>query len=353
MKKLGMLCLIVGGVLLGSCSDGDKDFVLNADRVSGVDWYYNGFKGDQFSYASPDVLEMIRFENNKQIIGIEFSGRRDSVAGSWEESGVNMLRMNWNFKTGEDWTVLDCSSKALRVNNGWGDREYRRDLSYLENLTGDAFWVNYFEGGASNVCKTKLGVRLEGNKSIREGYAYALLSDETAGRMKLQRLGSSTWGENDKDKVIVYDGKAKRVRFSCRIGSNYVKFDEYVAVDNFAPMRMSEVGLEVKRTVGENKWTITWNDMSIKNKNIYYRLEIYDEKEEGKPYYVSQLFAYLKNGFEITRNTVGVVNRLDELNPNKKYKLRLTVAMLEEGIASNSAYAPNNLQAVVYVIGDI
>lgn len=347
MKKLSMLSLVVGGVLLGGCSDDDKDFVLNTERLSGVDWYYNGYKGDQFSYASPDVLEVMRFENNKQIIGIEFSGRRDSVAGSWEEIGVNTLRMDWNFKTAETWTVMDCSGKALKVNNGWGDREYRNDLSYLENLTGDAFWVNEFD---SDVLKTRLGVRLEGNKSIREGYAYALLSDETSGRIKLQRLGSSTWGENTQQNVG-YDKKAKRVRFSCRIGGNYVKFDEYLSADNFPVVNKNEIGMTMAKT--ENIWIIAWKDIQVDDKEICYRLEVYDEKEEGNPYYVSQLIAYPKNGFELSRNSAGVINRLNDLNPDKKYKLRLTVAMLEDGIAFNNTYAPNNLQAVIYVTDDI
>ena len=41
MKKLGMLGLIVGSLWLGSCSDDDKDFMLDVNRMTGVDWYYN------------------------------------------------------------------------------------------------------------------------------------------------------------------------------------------------------------------------------------------------------------------------------------------------------------------------
>ena len=41
MKKLGMLSLIVGSLWLGSCSDDDKDFMLDVNRMTGVDWYYN------------------------------------------------------------------------------------------------------------------------------------------------------------------------------------------------------------------------------------------------------------------------------------------------------------------------
>ena len=41
MKKLGMLSLIVGCLWLGACSDDDKDFMLDVNRMTGVDWYYN------------------------------------------------------------------------------------------------------------------------------------------------------------------------------------------------------------------------------------------------------------------------------------------------------------------------
>lgn len=41
MKKLGMLSLIVGSLWLGSCSDDDKDFMLDVNRMTDVDWYYN------------------------------------------------------------------------------------------------------------------------------------------------------------------------------------------------------------------------------------------------------------------------------------------------------------------------
>ena len=40
MKKLGMLSLIVGSLWLGACSDDDKDFMLDVNLMTGVDWYY-------------------------------------------------------------------------------------------------------------------------------------------------------------------------------------------------------------------------------------------------------------------------------------------------------------------------
>ena len=41
MKKLGMLILVVGSLWLSGCSDDDKDFMLDINRMTGVDWYYN------------------------------------------------------------------------------------------------------------------------------------------------------------------------------------------------------------------------------------------------------------------------------------------------------------------------
>ena len=70
MKKLGMLGLIVGSLWLGSCSDDDKDFMLDVNRMTGVDWYYNRTTSKNYSsFSDENVLEINRFDKSGEIKG--------------------------------------------------------------------------------------------------------------------------------------------------------------------------------------------------------------------------------------------------------------------------------------------
>ena len=160
MKKLGMLSLIVGSLWLGACSDDDKDFMLDVNRMTGVDWYYNRTTSRNYlSFSDENVLEINRFDKSGEIKGIDLRGVIDSVAGTWRDEGENILAVDWKNGNSETWMVENCTSKKLVVNNGWGEREYITKPSYLENLTGDAFWVNKFVDGVS---KPQLGFQMTG-----------------------------------------------------------------------------------------------------------------------------------------------------------------------------------------------
>ena len=88
MKKLGMLSLIVGSLWLGSCSDDDKDFMLDVNRMTGVDWYYNRTTSKNYSsFSDENVLEINRFDKSGEIKGIDLRGVIDSVAGTWRDEG--------------------------------------------------------------------------------------------------------------------------------------------------------------------------------------------------------------------------------------------------------------------------
>ena len=193
MKKLGMLGLIVGSLWLGSCSDDDKDFMLDVNRMTGVDWYYNRTTSKNYSsFSDENVLEINRFDKSGEIKGVDLRGVIDSVAGTWRDEGENILAVDWKNGNAETWTVENCTSKKLVVNNGWGEREYITKPSYLENLTGDAFWVNKFVDGVS---KPQLGFRISNDRSMRAGYVLALLSDDES--VKLKNYNNVWKGETD------------------------------------------------------------------------------------------------------------------------------------------------------------
>lgn len=339
MKKLGMLSIIVAGMFLGGCSDDDKEFQLDTNRMTGVDWYYNGgTSGNRLSFTDENVLDINRFDKNGEIRGLDIRGQVDTIAGVWSDKGLNTLAVEWKNGTTDKWTVLKCNSSDFTVTNKWGKREYVSKPSYLQNLTGDAFWINYFDGDAS---KTKLGFQVSGNTSLRAGYVYALLSDDKSGQIELENNNNIWRGE------VANSVENRRVRFSCRVGSkNYVKFDERITDENFAPMRLPDVAMKVTSMAGSNQVEISWNEFA--GENVCYKMEVYLKNNVNDVYFESALFPYVNN-YPLSESTVGKVNRLKDMDSRKEYEIRLTAVMLEPGVAYNTTIAENRVQAVFYV----
>lgn len=340
MKKLGMLSIIVAGMFLGGCSDDDKEFQLDTNRMTGVDWYYNGgANSNRLSFTDKKVLNINRFDKNGEIKGLDIRGQADTVAGVWSDEGLNTLAVEWKNGNTDIWTVLKCNSSNLVVSNDWGERKYESKPSYLQDLTGDAFWINYFDGDAS---KTKLGFRVSGNTSLRAGYVFALLSDDKSGQIELENNNNIWRGE------VANSVEDRRVRFSCRVGSkNYVKFDEQITDENFDPMRLSDVKLRTSKITGVlNQLEITWNKFA--GENVYYKIEVYLKNDDADVYFESSLFSY-DVAYILSESTVGKINRLDKIDSRKEYEIRLTAVMLETGVAYNTTIAESRVQAVFYV----
>ena len=83
MNKIWMVaCMaatLIGGVY--GCDD-DKDFMLDVNRMTGVDWYYNRTTSKNYSsFSDENVLEINRFDKSGEIKGIDLRGVIDSVAG--------------------------------------------------------------------------------------------------------------------------------------------------------------------------------------------------------------------------------------------------------------------------------
>ena len=113
MKKLGMLGLIVGSLWLGSCSDDDKDFMLDVNRMTGVDWYYNRTTSKNYSsFSDENVLEINRFDKSGEIKGVDLRGVIDSVAGRRGEYTCRGL---------EEWECRDVDRGKLYVQEVGGE----------------------------------------------------------------------------------------------------------------------------------------------------------------------------------------------------------------------------------------
>lgn len=220
--------------------------------------------------------------------------------------GENILAVDWKNGNSETWMVENCTSKKLVVNNGWGEREYITRPSYLENLTGDAFWVNKFVDGVS---KPQLGFRISNDRSMRQGFVLALLSDDES--VKLKNYNNVWKGEADISRV-----EDRRIRFSCRIGSDYVKFDEFITADNFPSMRLTDIDFTSSIKAGyPNQLEIEWN--KFEGENVYYKMEVYSKDNEADVYFESGLFPYDMVDISLTRVLSGKLINWIKLIPRK------------------------------------
>lgn len=335
MRKLLILGVMAGMGLLSGCGDDDDEFRLNEGDLTRKNWYYNNSR-NQFGYENKDdVVEVLYFNVNHDLVEKEFAGRQETGRGTWSLEG-NELRIAWSDDATDTWQVLACNGERLVV-NGWGEREYVARGEW-DDLTGDAYWVNEFEGVAgSEGFSTKLGFSLAGNQNVRD--ACVLLAETEDGRVWLERDGStSVWkGQTERPNEDV------RVRFSCRIGAgDYIKFDDEVTRNNFELLRWSDINPAY--TSLENGVNVAWNP--VRDEGVYYQVTIYEEGNETTPYFVSSLRD--KANLNVTVNTMGVVNRLSKLRTDARCKARVSVIMLEEGVDPNDVYASCNLQAVLY-----
>lgn len=336
--RFGILSLFVGMGLITGCNDDDDEFRLSEEQLARKDWYYNGTR-DQWGYSSNDVMEVLNFNVNHVIVEKEFAGRQETRRGSWSLADANNLTIDWSESERENWVVLDCDDSRLEV-LGWGERVYVTDDG-LQDLTGDAYWINEFSGGGSEGFTTRLGFALSGNPNVRD--AYVLLSDNEEGRVKLDRAASATlWTGR-----VERPNEDTRVRFSCRIGAgDYMKFDDEVSRNNFANMPLSDIGLRFSKESGREGVNISWN--KLQDAEVYYQIVVYEDGQETDPHFVSNLLGGENGDINITPTTSGVVNEIDEIGVETLCRARLMIMMLEPGVDKNDTYATDNLQAVIY-----
>ncbi|WP_152614085.1 MULTISPECIES: hypothetical protein [Sanguibacteroides] len=341
MRILGAFMTLL---ILGACSDSDdKEFVLNRNDLTGKNWYYNGWIGNKLGYRTNDVLEVIRFDNNGNLIGVEYSGLKDTIAGKWRDLENNALRITDDSGEEKTWNVLGCGKGILSLHDGWGAREYNEGLSYLENLSGDAYWVNQYSS-EEGTWKRTLEFKISGNGSIRE--AYAIVSDAEGGQIPLDRgsyLGSLVYRKN-----IDFTGNCDRVRFYCKIGSKWnVKFDESL-YDSNVPEHAFDLRAEWKPTATSTGIDVTWTP--VEESNIYYQVEVLDKNSDANnPFFKSEVLAGTGE-LNITEATQGKVeNRLSSLVKGEVYKIRLSAILYEPGIGRYDNNADRNIQAISYV----
>lgn len=87
MRRIVKSLLVVSGFcVLFSCKDDNDrdDTILNMSDLTGKYWYYNQWRGDKDSYLKEDVLEVLKFEKNGELVSMDFGGTENYGSGKMD-----------------------------------------------------------------------------------------------------------------------------------------------------------------------------------------------------------------------------------------------------------------------------
>lgn len=337
-KWLAVICL---AAVFAACKEDDRDdTILEMSRLTGKNWYYNGWLGDKNSFEARDLLEVIRFEQGGALKCIDYGGRREYVVGKWYADENNQITLDYGEDGKTVWHVQHSGDDYIRtIVNAQGSREYTTDPGYLRDLTADAFLVNEYTSG--NLFKTYLGADVRGNIDVREGQI--LLAD--GHKIALQHQEYYWTGKNPF--YVDFNGKEQEVRFYLRIGKNtHLKLRDSIYGDNLPRRLPAETDLSVSEKNGSLR--VMWNPYA--GNKVYYRIEILNkEMDLTDPYFISRIQNAGSTALEVTSATAGEINRIGALKSGDTYIVRLTALLYEPGIDPwNDHYGYANVQAVAY-----
>ena len=332
---IGILCLVY------ACqkNEGRDDRVVDMALLTEKTWYYNAWAGDAYGLDLEDLLEALRLERGGIFKTVDFGGRQEGVAGTWENTG-NVILLKYNAGKQVEWNVQRSGADYMTVMvNQQGVREYRTDLGYLDNLTADAYLVNEYT--EANHYRTRLGADVRGNVNLRE--AFLITGENEYASMENHGF---YWTERNTGQVFDVDGTFQEIRFYLRIGKNeQVKLRDLVTDENL-PERLPEE-MELSADSKNSALHVSWLPYEGA---VYYRVEVFPENMDlTKPYFVSRVQPRGTRLLKIQHSTAGELNKWTELVRGGKYVVRLTALLFERGVdVVNDEYSYANLQAVSY-----
>lgn len=350
-RDMKINALLLGGIIgymLVSCKDDDRDdTVFEVPSLTGKYWYSNRWKGDKDSYEKNDVLEVLKFERNGELVEVDFGGRNESVAGTWSNSRGNEIKLNYTAKESETWDVMHSGEDYISaIINDQGLREYTTDAGWLEDLTTDAFLVNEYT--SSNRYETHIGGSLRGNMNIRE--ANLIISSD-----QIVPMGNKGYFWSERKPVsgdyVTAPEMDKEIRFYVRIGKdgNLKLRDVIYGGQNIPDRPLADVQLKADNEQGISALTVEWNP--YERGDVYYQVEVFSKDMDiMKPYFVSRVQVPGSRKLVIRPNTAGEINRMSELKPDEPYTVRLAAILFEPGADMvNDAYSYANWQAVTFI----
>lgn len=341
---LGMLCLC--GMISCSDDEGRDDTILEMHRLTGKYWYCTNWANNKDGYTTDDLLEILKFGEDRKLWKMDFSGKTDAVAGSWT-SDKNEITLTYAEGGEEKWNVLHSGDGYLNVKVNRGERNYTLEPRYLQNLAADAFLIQ--EVSKTEEVPLRLGVEITGSNTVNIRDAEVILAKDQVVPM-VYKSRTKSWNARDVIEASRFGlpDTERMVVFYINAGGNPVKFSDKIYAGGVP--KKSFDAFKLNAINKGQTLEVSWDAFS--ETGIYYRVEVLNaDMDTSNPYFVSVLYANI-NSLSITKDTKtneDLPNRMGELKNGMNYVVRLSAIVLEPGIDYNHKFSYTNLQSVTYV----
>ncbi|MRT91424.1 hypothetical protein [Ancylomarina sp. 16SWW S1-10-2] len=351
-KSIGVFAVSVLTIALTSCGGssggGEDDFEFESRDLMNKYWFANPYLSS--SYSNDDAVIVYKFEGGGVLKRQQYSGRRDEAVGSWNLND-NILEIHDESISEDDLQEWFIQSKStanyLNLKRTGGSRDFYTNISGFDDVTADAYLVNELKLVDNEyVSSYRFDYLVSGNAISK---VYAMLDNDTRNTLEERQdvYGDKifTLSDDDMDNYISDFGGEQLVRFDLELdGGEKVKLDENIYADNIASFSSAD------RDYSRDGLSITVNWKAIDEENVYYFIEILDEKSStGIPLFKSNRQPAVANEAKSLKISSGIsaeIDELDKLNIDEEYLVRITGLKYETGIDPiNSSNKDVNIQA--------
>lgn len=351
-NNLGILSVVLLAFAMTSCGGssggGEDDFEFESRDLMNKYWYANPYLSS--AYANDDAVIVYQFEGGNVLKRQQYSGHRDESVGTWSLID-NVLEIRDESISGNNlqkWFIQSKSTKEhLKLNSSTGSRDFFTEIVGFDDVTADAYLVNELRlVNNEYVSSYRFGYSVYGNNISKVS---ALFDSETRNSLVEQQNfnGDKFFTLSDDDiNDYISDFKGEQlVRFYLKLdGGEEVKLDENIYNNDIASLSSAD------RDYSRDGLSITVNWKAIGEEDIYYFIEILDgNTSAGVPFFRSirqPADANEAKSLVISSGIAAEIDRLEELQINEDYYIRITGIKYEKGIDPfNSSNKDVNIQA--------
>ena len=155
IKSIGTIAVAALSLLMTSCGGssggGDEEISFEVKNLVNKYWYHNRYANA--SYNASDILLVYKFQGNSfdtkgSLVKQQFSGRVDQEnVGTWQlvDDKLTIIDSTISGSPTQEWYLRvgssDSSLKLRGAGDLGGDRDFYSEISGIDDVTADAFYV--------------------------------------------------------------------------------------------------------------------------------------------------------------------------------------------------------------------
>ena len=353
LKSFGIFVVSVFSIALTSCggSSGGGDAEIDFEQKDLVNkyWYYNGFINS--TYDASDVLLVYKFQGNNfetkgTLVKQQYSGRLDEQnAGTWQfvDDKLTIIDNTIDGSPVQEWYLRAGSTgtnlKLRGAGDLGGDRDFFSEISGLNDVTADAFYVKVKKSDGS--IENHISYEVVG-KDLEK--VVAMPNKESS--HELMRFEELVHIDGTDKEKVVFRLKETDIEVLNEMTDVNVKF--YIELPNGLKLKLDEDlpkedinSLEYFRSFDPETHVVKWK--ANLGEGVFYRVEVLDENKEV-------IFRSLRQPdnskgelalLEVKAN----INNLEHLKTEDAIFIRISAFKYEKGIDPiNSTFMDANIQ---------